>query len=640
MLDSFRRFGTSGPGKYLLAVLMGLLIVSFGIWGIADVFRGYGQGALAKVGRTEINANEFNFELQREVQREMQLAARYGQRLSAEQARLFGGQQVLSRLISQAAIDQHAQELKLGLSDTAIAEMIRSDPNFQNTDGSFNKAAFDGLLRQVGVNEGGFIARQRAESIRHQLTDTMITGVAPPEPMIEAMNRFQNETRAAASFVLGPDQIAPLAEPDETKLKAYYEEQKRQFVTPEQRRIALTTLSADSVKKAIEIPDADIKADYEANKASFEVAEKRHLQQLSFPSRAAAEDAEKQIKAGKDFMEVAKVLGRKDSEVDLGTLTERQMLDPKIAAAAFKLAKGKPSGVIEGEFAFAILRATEVEPGKTRSFEEVKTEIRDKLAGSKAQAKLDEVYKAVEDARAGGQPLKDIAAKFSLAFQDITSIDRRGNGPDGKPVPAFPGEAEVLNAAFGGAGVGVENEALQLPDGGFAWFDVVAVTPEKQKSLEEVKDEVKTRYSENERRQALQEKARLIVERIGKGETIEALAKESAGKLVMVPPFKRSARPTELPPAAVAFAFSLPLNGAGSAEAADGKGRVIFKVTDITLPAKASGVTQQQLKSEITRQLQNDVVSQYVAALQGRYGLTINQKEIQRVMTGATGEDQ
>ena len=641
MLDSFRRFGTSGLGKYLLAALMGLLIVSFGIWGIADVFRGYGQGAIAKVGKTEIHASEFNFELQNEVQREMQMAARYGQRLSADQARMFAAQQVLGRLVSQAAIDQHAQELKLGLADSGIAEMIRSDPGFQNPDGSFNKTAFDGFLRQIGLNEAGFIARQRADNVRHQITDTMIGGLAPPDPMIDAMNRFQNETRMVSSFVLGEDKVGALPEPDDAKLKQFYEEQKRQFVTPEQRRLALMVLSADTLKKSIQIADADLKADYDAHKDSFIIAEKRHVHQLTFTDRTSAEDALKQIKAGKDLLDVAKALGRKEKEYDLGTLTAAQMIDQKIASATFALPKGKASEIIEGEYALAIVRSSEVEAGKTRGFEEVKAELSDKLAGSKAQARIDEMYKAVEDGRAGGQPLKDIAAKQGIEFQDIAAVDRRGNGADGKPIPAFAGPAaQVLQAAFGGGGVGVENEAAQLADGGYAWFDVVGVTPEKQKPFEEVAAEVKANFVAAERRRHLLEKAQAIVERLNKGEGFEALAKEFGGKVVASQPFKRSARLPEMPPAAIALAFSLPGTGAASAENADSKGRLIFRITNVTLPPAASGVTRETLKSEIGRQMQNDIVAQYVGALQTRYGLNINQKELQRAITGATGEDQ
>ena len=59
MLRGLRKASSNWVGKAIMAVVMGVLIVSFGIWGIADIFRGFGQSTLAKVGHTEISMNEF-----------------------------------------------------------------------------------------------------------------------------------------------------------------------------------------------------------------------------------------------------------------------------------------------------------------------------------------------------------------------------------------------------------------------------------------------------------------------------------------------------------------------------------------------------------------------------------------------------
>ena len=59
MLRGMRKASSNWLGKTIMAVVMGVLIISFGIWGIADIFRGFGQSTLATVGRTEISINEF-----------------------------------------------------------------------------------------------------------------------------------------------------------------------------------------------------------------------------------------------------------------------------------------------------------------------------------------------------------------------------------------------------------------------------------------------------------------------------------------------------------------------------------------------------------------------------------------------------
>eukprot|EP01036_Dinobryon_divergens_P007131 gene7131-9500_t len=54
MLTGMRDASKSWLGKAVLTVMFGFLIVSFAIWGIGDIFRGYGATTLAKVGSTEI----------------------------------------------------------------------------------------------------------------------------------------------------------------------------------------------------------------------------------------------------------------------------------------------------------------------------------------------------------------------------------------------------------------------------------------------------------------------------------------------------------------------------------------------------------------------------------------------------------
>src|SRR5206468_1988493 len=53
MLRGMRKASSNWLGKIVMAVVMGVLIVSFGVWGIADIFKGFGQSSLAKVGFTE-----------------------------------------------------------------------------------------------------------------------------------------------------------------------------------------------------------------------------------------------------------------------------------------------------------------------------------------------------------------------------------------------------------------------------------------------------------------------------------------------------------------------------------------------------------------------------------------------------------
>src|SRR3977135_4528812 len=87
MLRGMRKASSNWLGKTIMAVVMGVLIISFGIWGIADIFKGFGQSSVAKVGDTEISANEFR---QLYTEKLQQTGRQFGRPLTMDQARALG----------------------------------------------------------------------------------------------------------------------------------------------------------------------------------------------------------------------------------------------------------------------------------------------------------------------------------------------------------------------------------------------------------------------------------------------------------------------------------------------------------------------------------------------------------------------
>ena len=236
---------------------------------------------------------------------------------------------------------------------------------------------------------------------------------------------------------------------------------------------------------------------------------------------------------------------------------------------------------MEGQFSVALLRVSDIEPGKQRTFDEVKGEIKERIAAERVGQKLQELHDGAEtDLRAKGKPLKEIGAQFKIPFREITEIDRLGKGADGKAAIEHADAGRIAEAMFE-ASPGVETEALELADGGYAWFDVVSTTPERQKTFDEVKSEVRANYIEAEKRKEIAAFARTQADRISAGEGMQKVAKELGAKVVRTEPFKRSATPPGLPTAAVQQAFGLAKGAATSVPTPDGKARVILQVTDI-----------------------------------------------------------
>ena len=625
MLEILRR----GVKGIIVQVLLGLLIISFALWGIADQFTGRGQGPLAKVGKTEITSDQFQQALQAEISN---LSRQFGRRLTVEQARSIGiDQRVLSRLVGTAAIDTHARELGLFLSDATIAEAIRNDPAFQGVGGAFSRDYFTELLRQNGLNEQRYFADRRAEEVRQQLTETLTTGNVPPAFLIDTLHRYRGETRTIAHITLDPAVSGKVEAPDEAKLKAYYEQNKRQFVAPEFRKVPLILLTEAEVRKSIAVSEDDMKALYEQEKQTFSVPERRKIQQLSFPDVAAATKALEELRKASSFDEGLKALGLKDTDIELGALAKSEMIDAKIADAAFKLEKDQLSEVIAGTFATVVLRVTEITPGKQSTFDEVKEQLRDRLAGEQVTRQLQDIHDRVDDARAGGGSLKEIAEKLKVPFFEIEATDRQGLTPDGKPALEHPEAARILASAFEGGG-GLDREAIELQSGGYAWIDVGGITAERQKPFEEVQEAVKTAWLESERRTAVSAAAQAIVDRVAKGESLEDIAAELGLKVALSQPATRSQQTDGLSRAAVQRAFSLAKGTAAAVESADGKSRSIIVVRAIVDPPAPTDEQRKALSEELTRQLQGDSIGAYVSALQTRLGFTVNEAEYRRTL--------
>ena len=517
MLDALRRGSTGLVAKVLFA----LLVLSFAVWGVADVFRGWGRGALAKVGNHEIRVEEF----QRAFQNELNLISQQaGRRITSEQAHAAGfDNRVLARLIAWSAVEQHADQLGLALSDAALIEGLKRDDAFKGPDGNFNRLAFENVIERLGMSERGFLQLRRRDQLRQQLTSALINGVAVPGAMVDLTNAWRNETRVAEHFAVDADKAVTVPEPDEAKLKATYEANKADFMAPEFRKLALLVLSIDSVKKSTEISDADAQASYEETKNTYDTPERRRIQQTAFKDKATAAAAKKALNGGKSFGDVAKEAGAKDSDIDLGLVSKDRLIDQKIADAAFGLPKDKVSDPVEGRFATVLLRVTDIQPAVTRTFADVKNEVKDKLATKKAEGQLQPLLDQVEDQRSAGKSLKEIGAAMKLQFYEIPEVDRSNKARDGRPAILVNDPSAVLQTAFSSA-VGVENEVIELPGGSFAWVDVLDVMEKKQKPFEEVKEDVKKFFLVKERARLVSELAAKLVERADKGEPMATLA--------------------------------------------------------------------------------------------------------------------
>jgi peptidyl-prolyl cis-trans isomerase D len=630
-LDTLRK----GAGRLFGMILMGLLVISFAIWGIADIFRGYGSQTLIRVGDSEITAREYA-RAQQEVLRSMSSSA--GRSLSLQEAREAGlEKRVLERLIGGAALDAHARDLRLGVSDSALLEAVKKDPAFQDSTGNFNPLALQQALRSLDLSEQGYLAAEREQNLRRQLLSTIGKAATTPSIFLAAFNEYNNETRSLRYVVVPKTAAGPVPDPTEDDLKRYYESHHAKFTQPEFRKLGVIAVTPETVKDKVAISEDDLKAAFERDKDKLGTPERRRVEQIAFPDQAAADAAYQTIQAGTDFVALAKEQGLSESDIDLGLLKRTEMADPAIADAAFKLEANKVSSPITGQLGKTVLlRVTAIEPGKEISFEEAKPELEKKVLKDRAQAAILDLHDRIEDERASGTQLSEVADKFKLNYQVFDQVDRRGQAPDGS-TPALPQKTELLNAAFT-TEVGVENDPLDAKDEGLIWYEVLGVTPQQLKSFDQVKDEVAKDWRADEERSRLAKYTDDLVKSLNGGKTLEDLAKDLNSQVLTTEPLKREGMTVNVLPNAVLQAFSLPEGGYGSAPSGVDEGRIVFQVAKITPPPPLDEQSVQQLKQRLTSFFGEDVIGEYFSALENRYGVSVNQQALSKLAGG--GEEQ
>jgi peptidyl-prolyl cis-trans isomerase D len=611
-------------------ILMGLLVISFGVWGIADIFRGYGHQTLISVGDVEISAPDY-LRAQREMLHSMSTEA--GRSLSLQEARQAGlDSRVIQRLVASAAVDTHAHDLKLGISEAALLDEIMSEPNLKDPAGNFSPIAFQQLLRNIGLSEQGFVDEQRERSLRRQLIGTVSKTVSTPQILLTALNRYNDETRSLLYVIVSKTAGGSTPEPTEEDLKRFFDNHHAKFTQGETRKIGVLAVTPETVKDEVKISEDDIKAAYEAGKDKLGQPERRHVQQISFADKAAAEAAYQKIQSGTDFAAVAKEQGLSDTDIDLGTMKLQDLADPAVADAAFKLEANTVSEPVDGKLGTVLLRVTAIEPGKVPSYEEAKAEVEKGILKERAEGVILDLHDRIEDQRASGAKLSEVALKLKLPYQVVDQVDRRGKGPDGADVP-LAGKSDLLDAAFS-TDVGVENDPLDNKDGGFVWYDLLGVAPQQLKPFEQVKDEVTKDWRQDTERDRLAKYTDGLVQNLKDGKTLEDLAKELNTEVTTSEPLKRAGMTVNVLPPAVAQAFTLPQGGYGSAPSGIDEGRIVFQVDKVNPPADLPVPAAEELKRQLNVFLSDDMVAEYFVALEDRYGVTINQAALAKLVGG------
>ncbi len=608
--------------------LFGMLIASFAVWGIGDIFRGSTQvRAVAEIDGEPILERDYTQALSREINR---ISQRLGSQLEIDQARAFGiPEQVLSQMIGRALFDRKAAELGMFVTDEQIRRLIAQQDAFKNDRGGFDRARFEQQLRLLGLGEGEYVATLRRDIIRQQLAGAVSEAVTVPRQLVEALYGYRNERRVAQYLLVRNDSITDLGAPDGPALEAFHKEFSERFMAPERRAVTLIQLRAADLAAESAVSEARLREEFEARFEDFVTPEKRGIEQIVFQDEAPAQEAKTRLDGGAYFATVAQEMTGAPP-IDLGIM-EIDALPPSLAEPAFALSEGAASAPVESMLGWHILRVVKVEPRQEPTFEEVREELATDVAMQIAIDSMVSIANQLDDELAAGASLDEVARTLNLTARRIEAIDRQGRNPAGEPVAELPADG-FLELAFK-TETGRESLLTETASSDYFILRVDGVTPAQLRPLDEVRAEVTELWRSAQRAKLAREKAEALAERIEAGNEFEVVAAEAGVTVAQTKPVTRfeTAAASTPSPTLAAKLFQIVVGEVTTATAAEG--HLVAKLTEVVSADPYSDPdTVAAVRESLIGSLQGDLLDQFLATMRGEYGVEIKQQALDELL--------
>jgi peptidyl-prolyl cis-trans isomerase D len=518
--------------KRVIQVFLALIAITFMTWGIESytTMRG-GSDTVAKVNGLTISQREFDEEVRRQQD---QLRRMFGRSfdpsvLDTPESR----KALLDGMISQRLVSWTAFKSNLVVTDDMLVDTLHSIPAFQNG-GKFDKAQYEMALKAQNppMSPAQFESRMRNDLSLQQLAGAVGgTGIAS-RTVAERLAGLEAQKREVSEARIPAQQFLAQAKVDDAKLKAYYDANQSEFVTPERVRAEYVLLSADALAKLEPATEAEIKAAYDARAAQLKVDEQRRASHILVKTKDEADKLIAELKKSPNlFAELAKKhsqdAGSADKGGDLGWFGPGMMVKP-FEEAVFAMKKEGELAAVQSEFGFHVIRLAGVQAGKSRSLDEVRKELADELSRQKGQRRFAESAEMFSN-MVYEQPdsLKPAAERFKLPVRTTPWIAKTAAqelGPLDHP--------KLLAALFSGDSIKNKRntDAIEVAPATLVAARVAEHQPAAQRSFDEVKGEIAEKLRSQQAAELAEKDGAAKLEELKKG--ADAGIKWSAPKSV------------------------------------------------------------------------------------------------------------
>ena len=513
MLAVIRTFAKS----WVAAVLIGLLVISFAVFGITDVFKSKISDAVITAGNRQVSSADFKrmFDNYRR-----QAEQRSGQPVSVEDAVKAGlDARIQNEIADNEALAEVITHSGIKPSDAMVVkEISKTTAFFDPISGKFDKQAYAEKLAENQLTETKFEGYLRDELSQAHYAAGIVAGLRAPRIYGALIAAYGLETRDVSFVSINPSMVAPLAAPTDGQLQAFMKANASQLLMPEMRALTVVRFSAKALAPSMSINQADLDKLYAFKKDSLSTPEKRAFVQVPAKDAAMAAAIAVRLNKGEDPGAVAKAFGY---EVVVYPDTAKTAVpDPKMAEAAFALKPGQVSGPVQGTLGLGVIKLLGIRPGRTVSLAEIRPQLEAQLRGDAAAQKIYDTVQKYEDAHTGGASLTEAAQKAGVMAVSLPPVSQKGGDRQGQPVPGV--SEKLLRAAYA-LPEGGESDVEDDSSGEYYAVKVDKIIAPALPNLNEIRIPLARAWLSQEMMKRLQAKADEMIARVKKGESLEAV---------------------------------------------------------------------------------------------------------------------
>ena len=487
-------------------VILALLVV--GLIGFGTDNFGGSVRSVASVGDREVSAEAYARALQAELRRAQ---AATGAPVTLAELRASGREAaVLGQLLAQAAIDGEAEALGISAGDARVRDAIVAEPAFRDAEGAFDPEGYRFALENVGLTDTEYEAEIRDDAARRLLFGAVAGGVQAQAAYAEAILAHVGETRDVSYALLdGTALDAPVPEPSEEELAAWFAERAEAFMLPETREITYARLVPEALAEEVEVPEDAVRARYDARIADYVQPERRLVERLVLPSEEEARAAVERLEAGEaTFDALVEARGLTLADVDLGDVARDEL--GEAAEGVFGLDEPGVIGPLPSPLGPAIFRVGAILSASETPFEEVEPELRREVALEAASRAAEDRAVELDDLLAGGATLEELA-EMGLEVGTIRLTPETQDGPAADP-------------AFREAALAASEEDFPeirpLAGGGLFALRLDAIEPPRVPELGEVRERAAAAWRVERTRERLVERAEALARALAAGEAL------------------------------------------------------------------------------------------------------------------------